>query len=658
MLLPGNRAIMENLKVMKKILSVSAAIIAACIVNAQEYTVTSPDGLQEILIEVSSGEGAETCGIRYSTFYDGRPVIISSGMDLTIDNHVWEHAMGKKFSQPEKWFDRLQLSDTTMTCRDTVWHNSYGERSSVRDAYRGLVLHFTSDDATGYGIDIEFRAYDEGIAFRYMLPMHPTAIYHRIKADNTEFCFPEGSLAWYTSWAQGEYRLRPFKGWEDECERPMTVKISDSLYASVGEAGQTDFPRMKLRLGARPNTVVASLNDDGTDVVTPYRMPWRVVMAAPSLGRLLENNDIFLNLNDACAIADESWIKPGKIMRETRLNTENAMAVIDFCAARNMQYILFDAKWYGPEFDFRSDATQVIPKLDMPEIIAYGKEKGVGVWLYVNQHALQTQAEELFPLFEKWGVAGVKFGFVQFCNQHWAEHVHRLVRLAAKHHLMVNIHDEYRPTGYSRTYPNLLTQEGIRGNEEFPSASHDAILPFTRMLCGAGDYTVCYFDPRIKNTHAHQLAFPVIFFSPLQTLYWYDTPARVKDVPELEFFDNVPVVWDDTRVIDDSIGEHVVIARRSGDRWFAGAISGDDACRVMIPTGEFLEEGVEYVLKTYTDDDSADTPTGVRAASWLIEGGDMLKFDLKAKGGAAMQFIPATKENMKGVRKLSAKAIL
>ena len=616
-----------------KTVFLAAALFIGAAAGAQEFALSSPDGKQSVTVNVHSpvADGTGPAGITYSTAYDGRPVILESAMDLTIDNHVWEHAMGKFFSQKSGWTDGLILADTTMTSRDTVY----------------------------YRLDIELRAYDEGIAFRYMLPMHPNAIYHRIKADNTEFSFPEGTLAWYTAWAQGPYTLRPLRGWDDECERPMTVKIADSLYAAVGEAGQIDFPRTKLKLSeTRENTVTASLNDDGTDIVTPYNMPWRVVMAAESLGGLMENNDIFLNLNDASEIADESWIQPGKIMRETRLNTENAMAVIGFCAAHGISYMLFDAKWYGPEFDYRSDATRVISKLDMPKVIAYGKEKGVDVWLYVNQHALDRQAEELFPLFEEWGVAGVKFGFVQFCNQHWADHVHRLVRLAAKHHLMVNIHDEYRPTGYSRTYPNLLTQEGIRGNEEFPSATHNTILPFTRMLCGAADYTVCYFDPRLKNTHAHQLALPVIYFSPLQTLYWYDTPARIKDVPELEFFDEVPVVWDDTKVIDDSIGEHVAIARRAGDRWFAGAICGDDACRIEIPTGEFLEDGVKYIVKTYTDDEDSDSPTKVKAAAYVIEGGDVLRFDLMDRGGAAMQFIPATKENMKGIRKLSGKTIL
>lgn len=622
----------------------------------REVRLVSPDGRQEMTIAVADENGATR--IIWSAGRDGRAVILPSAMDLTVDNHVWEHALARFYEPLDRWFDNLELKDVTYSSRDTVWHNAYGERSSVHDAWNGAVLHFAKDDGSDYRLDIEARAYDEGVAFRYVLPMHPDAIYHRVKADNTEFTFPDGSLAWVTWWAQGSYELMPLKDWPDECERPVTVKIAEDLYAAVGEAAQIDFPRGKFRLsGTKENTLVTALNDDGTDIVTPYEMPWRVVMAAGSPGELLENNDIYLNLNEASKIADESWIRPGKIMRETRLTTENALKVIDFCAAHNMQYLLFDWKWYGPAFDFASDATTVIPQLDMPRVIAYGKEKGVGIWLYVNQHALQKQAEELFPVFREWGVAGVKFGFVQFCSQHWADWVHRLVLLAAENNLMVNIHDEYRPTGYSRTWPNLLTQEGIRGNEEFPRGTHNTILPFTRMLCGAGDYTVCYFDSRIKNTHAHQLAFPVIFFSPLQTLYWYDTPDRVRDVPELEFFDNVPVVWDDTKVVDDSMGEHVVIARRSGEEWFAGAISRSNACRIEVPT-DFLEPGKDYVLRVYTDDDTVDTPTRVRVARYIVRGGDVLSFDLKADGGAAMHFLPASKQDLKEYKKLKKNAVL
>lgn len=641
---------------MKRIIVLFALMSFAGAASAQTFRLASPDSRQEVLLSVSEDNGRTS--ISYQTSFDGRPVILPSVLDLTIDNHIWERALAKKAEPVDSWFDNLVYDSHETFSRDTVWHNRYGERSTVRDAYNGLTVHFVKKDASKYRLDIELRAYDEGIALRYILPMHPDAIYHRILAENTEFSFPEGTMAWYTQWAQAPYELLPLKDWLDECERPLTLKLSDDLYAAVGEAAQIDFPRGKLKLSqTKTNTVVTALNDNATDIVTPYALPWRVIMASERLGGLLENNDIYLNLNEASAIADESWIRPGKIMRETTLTTENSLKCIDFCAAHNMDYILYDWKWYGPSFDFNSDAREVVAPIDMKKVVEYGKSKGIGVWVYVNQHALQKQAEQIFPLYKEWGLAGVKFGFVQFTSQHWADWVHRTVRLAAQNDLMVNIHDEYRPTGYSRTYPNLLTQEGIRGNEEFPSATHNTVLPFTRMLCGAGDYTVCYFDPRIKNTHAHQLTFPVLFYSPLQTLYWYDTPARIKEVPELEFFDNVPVVWDETRVVDDAIGEHVVIARRSGAEWFAGAITNDEGRTLEVPTA-FLEAGSDYVLRVYTDDPSSESPTKVKCSRYIVKGGQTLTFDLQPKGGAAMHFLPAQKSDIKVYKRLKAKNIL
>lgn len=624
--------------------------------SAQTFKVASPDGKQEAALDIAQNDGRTV--ITYSTSYCGRPVVLPSVLDLTIDNHIWEKALAKKAEPVQKWFDNLVYESCEQTTRDTVWTNPYSERSQVPDAYNGVIVHFVKNDASRYRLDIEVRAYDEGIALRYFLPMHPEAIYHRILSENTEFTFPEGTMAWYTQWAQAPYELLPLKDWPDESERPLTLRLADDLYAAVGEAAQIDFPRGKLRLSdTKANTVVTALNDNGTDVVTPYALPWRVIMASDRLGALLENNYIYLNLNESSAIEDESWIRPGKIMRETTLTTENSMKCIDFCAAHGMDYILYDWKWYGPAFDFNSDAREVVAPIDMKKVVEYGRSKGIGVWVYVNQHAIQKQAEDIFPLYKEWGLAGVKFGFVQFTSQHWADWVHRMVRLAAENDLMVNIHDEYRPTGYSRTYPNLLTQEGIRGNEEFPSATHNTVLPFTRMLCGAGDYTVCYFDPRIKNTHAHQLTFPVMFYSPLQTLYWYDTPARIKEVPELEFFDNVPVVWDETKVVDDAIGEHVVIARRNGEEWFAGAITNDEGRTLEVPT-DFLEADRHYVLRVYTDDPSSESPTKVKCARYIVRGGQTLVFALQPKGGAAMHFLPASKDDMKSYKKLKSAKVL
>ena len=324
-------------------------------------------------------------------------------------------------------------------------------------------------------------------------------------------------------------------------ERPLTIELGDGRFAAVTEARCVDYARMKLRRAHdRPHTLEAFLDAEHgragkVSGRTPFTSPWRVVMVADSAGQLLEHNDLILNLNEPCALTDTAWIKPGKVMREATLTTAGGKACIDFCSRRGLQYILFDAGWYGPEGDGKSDASAVDPKraglLDLREVIRYGKEKGIGVILYVNRRALEKQMDEIFPLYEAWGVKGVKFGFVNVGSQKWTAWVHEGVRKAAAHHLMVDIHDEFRTTGYQRTYPNLMTVEGIAGNEEFPTPAHNAALPFTRFLTGPADYTYCWYSDRLKVTHAHQLALSTIYFSPWQVLFWYDRPAQVPRRP-------------------------------------------------------------------------------------------------------------------------------
>ncbi|MDF9829786.1 glycoside hydrolase family 97 protein [Parabacteroides sp. PF5-6] len=620
-------------------------------------TVSSPDGKH--VFECYQKQNTDgTLDMYYTVRYDCQPVVLESKLDIQLDNHIWERALAKFWDQSKEWDDGLSFDKTETFTVNETWDPLYGERSVVKDHYNGMTVFLSRKDDSAYRMNIEVRAYNEGIAFRYYFPMHPVAIYHKVTAENTEFTFPEGTTAWWTQWAQAPYYEKPLKDWEDMSERPLTLKLSDDLYACITEARQIDFARTMFKLSEeKENTVQVSLYSV-SDMVTPFGTPWRVVMASDRLGGLLENNDIILNLNDANKIADTGWIKPGKIMRETTLTTKNAKACIDFCAKHNMQYILFDWKWYGPSMEFESDASQVVVSdLDMPEVVAYGKSKGIGVWVYVNQHALQHQADKIFPVYKKWGLAGVKFGFVQYQTQGWSTWVHELVKKAADNNLMVNIHDEYRPNGYSRTYPNLLTQEGIRGNEEFPDATHNTILPFTRMIAGAADYTVCYFDPRIKNTHAHQLAFPVIYYSPLQTLYWYDTPARIEEVPELEFFDKVPVTFDDTKVIHDRIGEYVTIARRSGDDWFVGSIGNNEAQRIATSLS-FLEEDRKYVAHIYTDDEKVATPTKVKISRLLVSNRSILQFALKEKGGYTIHLTPATPEDLKKYKSYKKNTVL
>ena len=401
-----------------------------------------------------------------------------------------------------------------------------------------------------------------------------------------------------------------------------------------------DYARGKFALSAnKPSTLQTSIYSS-VDIITPYNTPWRVVMVGERAVDIINNNDIVLNLNEPCTIEDTSWIKPGKVFR-SNLSQQEVLEAIDFASERGIQYVHMDAGWYGPEMKVSSDATTVAENrdLDIPALCKYAETKGIGLMVYVNQRALYQQLDELLPLYKEWGLKGIKFGFVQIGNQQWSTWLHDAIRKCADYGLMVDIHDEYRPTGFSRTYPNLMTQEGIAGNEEMPDATHNVILPFTRFIAGAGDYTLCYFNGRVKNTKAHQLAMAAVYYSPLQFMYWYDKPNAYKGEEELEFWKAIPAVWDDSKALDGEIGEYIVQARRTGDEWFVGAMTNTDPRTITITT-DFLTPGKKYNLSLYEDDDKLKTRTNVRTTRKKIKAGDKLTLNLKASGGAAMHFTP------------------
>lgn len=381
---------------------------------------------------------------------------------------------------------------------------------------------------------------------------------------------------------------------------------------------------------------------DTASVITAYDMPWRVVMAAERAIDLINNKQLMLNLNAPCKIADTSWIRPGKAFRVCRLDMKTALQAIDFAVDRGLQHIELDAGWYGSEWKMSSSALKVLETrdIDMPELCRQAKSKGIGVWLYVNQRALSQQLDSILPLYQKWGVSGIKFGFVQVGSQKWTAWMHDAIKKCADYHIMVDVHDEYRPTGWSRTYPNLMTQEGIGGNEEMPNAEHNVILSFTRFLCGPADYTPCYFNGRVKNTKAHQLAMPVVYYSPITFLYWYDLPDVYKGEKELDFWKHCPTVWDESKALAGEIGEYIIQARRTGNDWFVGAMNGLQARNITLNTADFLQKGKKYRVEIYNDDPFLQTRTKVSSTVVNVKAGKQLKLHLQASGGAALRFVP------------------
>ena len=614
--------------------------LIACLASAysNEVLITSPDG--NYTMKVFDKDST----VFYTVNYKGKPVVLESQLGITGNG---------------EWKNGLKVDNFSNSQRDTTWKPVYGERSLVKDKYNQYEINFTKPANPRQRLQLIVRAYDEGIAFRYRFP---GGEYLNITAEFTEYTMPEGTKAYFTRRAQAVYNLLPLNNWPGESERPLVLELPNGLCALLTEAEVVDYVRTKFVLSKnKPNTITGSMYGS-VDHIAPYETPWRVVMAAEKPIELIQNNDLILNLNKPNEIADTQWIRPGKVMREVTLSTEGGKELVDFAVKRKLQYIHFDAGWYGPEGSKSSDATKVTldparnrnpDALNLQEVIAYAKQNGIGVMLYVNQRALYQQLDEILPLYKSWGVVGIKFGFVMVGSQFWTTWMHEAVKKCAKYGLMIDIHDEYRPSGFSRTYPNLMTQEGVYGNEEFPDATNNVTLPFTRFTQGAADYTICYYRQQwdrntqadtgfgltnarmIRATSSHQLAMAVVYYSPLQFMYWYDRPSDSRDEPELEFFDRVPTVWDDTKVIHGEIGKYISIARRSGNDWFIGTMTNNDARKLNISL-DFLPEGKTYLAHIYYDDSKVKTRTKVGIKTMKVTSKSVITADMPASGGQAV----------------------
>ena len=587
--------------------------------------VASPDGAVTVDFVL------QTNGVpAYAAEYLGQPIVMESRLGLLPD-----------------FLDRFQLVNATTTNHAGSWTNRFGERRLVPDNYNELTVDLRN--TAGQAMRLVFRAYNEGAALRYVFPGATTNELH-FAGERTEFHLPPNTFGYEEHATEGEYSRTPVGDIQPQCERPLTLEYAGGLFAGLCEADNENYPRLLLAPqsgamdtlvsalgGTTANTIGSDMRNDPSSVLRGGdATPWRVFIVGQKPGDLLERDYLILNLNRPCALPDVSWIKPGKAMRDLTLTTLNSKAIMDFAVTAGLQYILLDARWYGSEKAEVGDATKARARnLDIQEIVRYGREKNVGLILYVDRRQMKKQRDVLFPLYEQWGVKGVKIGFVDVGPQSETAWITETIQKAAEHHLMLNIHDGYRPTGLSRTWPNLMTVEGIRGNEHFPTPEHNCTLPFTRYLAGPGDYTVCYYDARLQTTHAQQLAMSVISFSPWQWLFWYDSPSAYHGEPEVEFFRHVPTVWDDTKVLAGEIGKFAAIARRHGDEWFVGIINNSEPRNLKLPLS-FLDAGQKYEAHIYSDDPSAPTRTQVGLATRAVNANTVLDASLSSAGGQAI----------------------
>ena len=513
----------------------------------------------------------------------------------------------------------------------------------------------------GAGATVETRTLDGGFAWR--IRYDGTA--PRTVADEV-WCFDFGSdcRCWPVARAQGEYvplrlsdlgrapdrsvrlqngKPRGYVTWHPgTAEGPLVVE-GEGWVAALGDAGVLDYARLRFAAGDRPGRVLTRL--EGVVEVPPSRVtPWRYIHVAKDCVELANTQRRFLEaLNEPSRLSETDWVRPGKVMRVAPLTTQTGLETVDFAVRNGLQYVEVDAGWYGPEETGDPLRPVIDPRravkgrpFDLAAIIAHARDKGIGVILYVNWRPLVKARDAILDRLVEMGVSGVKYGFVDVGDQRSRSAVVAAIEAAAKRRLVVDIHDEFRLTGIQRTYPNVLTVEGICGNEEMPTAAHNAALPFTRFLDGPGDYTFCWGDSRVKNTLSHQLALPCLYDSGLHFLYWYQSPNGVNERdPALEFWRRLPVTFDETRWLQGRIGESAVVARRRGTTWFVAGINAGKKREFRVPL-DFAGR-TSLSVRVFCDADPDDTRFNapVRVETKVFAAGEPLTVTVAPNGGFA-----------------------
>lgn len=661
---------------MKKSFSFLPVLLAGILVliscnrqeKQQELSLSSPDSLLRLTVCFpDSLSGA----VQYSVNFHGREIIMPSGIEIDLKdaepiNGNLEIVAHRKNEVNEKW--------------ERVW----GKRKSVTNHYNQLTLELRETERPRRQINLNFRVYNDAVALRYEIPVQKGLDSLIITNEKIGFRFAGNHTMWAAFWntfhtsqekefVQSELSdIKP----GNIVGTPLLIKAGDSAWVSLLEANVTDWScsgfiadtTRKNALLSRPSW----LPKDTTVIVRTAAQrisPWKVIMVADHPGQLVES-DILQNLNEPCAIEDVSWIKPGisawdwwwcgkyapKAGFKLGSNTETMKYFIDFAADMGWQYQLVDWQWYGEpfkkdgSFDTDADLTRMNPDIDIPGIVEYASKKNIKIIVWLLWASVDKQMEKAFAQYEKWGVAGVKIDFMDRNDQEMVNFYHRVAKTAAKHHLVVDFHGAYVPDGFSRTYPNLITREGVMGNEynkwsDRVTPLHCLTLPFTRMLAGEMDFTPGGFlndnparfkvvgsdapAPHVMGTRCFQLAMMVVFESAFGV--FCESPDNVRNQAGSDFLKGIPASWDETRVLEGMPGEYIAVARKSGDVWYLGGMSV--LPRKISIRPDFLDDA-EYRAVSWSDaPDAADNPRKVVRKESDAGRSSGLEFTLAANGG-------------------------
>jgi alpha-glucosidase len=635
-------------------------------------TLSSPDRQLVMLFNTVAGKESTGAGgkLVYSVTFHGKQLLDPSALALELANQT---VLGSN----------LQIVESTPGKGSDDYTFVAGKVSAVHDQYNSLLLRTVESSGAKRSLLIEASAYNDGIAFRYVLPVQDAIKGLRLKQEDTEFRISTDATTWalalpnYRSSYESEYVKLPITAFSNQggvsssflIGMPLLMHSPGAAWMTLTEADLEGNAGMYVTNPSgnwAGHWFVSKLSpqfDDPTLAVTatlPHHTAWRVLLVADELGKLMESN-IISDLNSPNRIQDTSWIRPGKASWNwwagdlgpdgmAAYTTKNMEYYVDFAAQSGFPYMLLDAGWADG-----CDITKLRGNVDVPELVRYAAAKHVKVWIWLYSTSVMEQMKEAFPLYEKWGVAGVKIDFINRDDQDSIRFYYDVAREAANHHLMVDFHGASKPWGIERTYPNVLSYEAVLGAENSKVARRDSpvdrsVFPFTRMVAGPLDYTPGGFNnvteddfvgrdksPMIMGTRAQQLALYVVFQTPFQMVS--DSPQAYAHQPEFQFIHDVPTQWDSMHVLNKEPGEFVTIARSHGKEWYLGSITNWTPRELHVSLG-FLGAG-RYTAEVYQDGvDAGSHPKHVAIKRQVVRRGDQLTLRLAAGGGCAIRFIP------------------
>jgi alpha-glucosidase len=636
----------------------------------KNITLKSPDG--QIAFNFIYSKEAP----RYEVGYKNKMLVANS-------------SLGFNFKENGAFGSNLKLPKAVFSKGDEYYELPVGKTKKVHSQYRQVIIPLIEDKQKGRTINLIVRAFNDGVAFRYEFPKQENWSAYTMLSENTTFNIvgnPKMRSLLFNNTNnshEGPYQnisLNDFKT-KQLIDLPVLFEFSNQTYLAITEASLRNYAGMYLQknegLLSSFLSPLQGQNEIKVKATLPHQTPWRVMMIGDKVGALIESN-LLTNLNEPSKITDVSWLKPGKtsfhwwngdVVPDTSFvpgaNFETNKYYIDFCARNHIEYhsvigyggfAWYPNDWrdYGHQGTY-ADVTKTIASLDMQKIVDYAKSKGVAIHVWVNWKALYPQLEAAFTQFEKWGIKGMMVDFLDRDDQEMVNIQEEILQRAAAHKLFIQFHGAYKPTGMNRTYPNEFTREGTYNYEQNKwrkqgiSPEHDLDIAFTRLLAGATDYHLGgfravkpenfkthYIRPMMISTRTHMLSMYVIMESYLTMVA--DYPEAYEGQPGFDFLQHVPTVWDETKVLNASVGEYLTIARKHNDEWYIGTINNSVVREIKISL-DFLPAG-NYSAEIYTDDtETAENPNHLTKTIKIVSNKDVITAQLQKGGGAAIRLV-------------------